>query len=139
VDNCRSGYNPDHVLDLVPPAGRFPCRGSRGERDAMPECGSQNVLTYAAMRQHPWQAVTMPLPVDADSEFLGWALWTAKEARELAFEFFFDELCETEFAPFFYGRPASSPIGDTGIGFDLATARVIELEQRLAALLDPGL
>ena len=105
----------------------------------MPECGSQNVLTYAAMRRHPWQAVTMPLPVDADSEFLGWALWTAKEAREQAFRFFFDELCETRFAPFFHGRPASSPMGDTEMGFDLATARVVELEQRLAALLDPGL
>ena len=37
---------------------------------------------HAGMWKHPWQAVTMPLPVDADSEFLGWALWTAKEARE---------------------------------------------------------
>jgi hypothetical protein len=105
----------------------------------MPECGSHNVLTYAAMRQHPWQAVTMPLPVDADSEFLGWALWTAKEARHLAFGFFIDEVLEVAFAPLLQAGAALPSIGDTEVGLDLATARVIELEQRLAALLDPGL
>lgn len=63
------------------------------------------MLTYAAMRQHPWQAVTMPLPVAADSEFLGWALWTTRAAREQAFRFFFDECARLGLHRFFTAAP----------------------------------